>query len=59
MRTELSLSSAGVQWAVSPSPDATRPDIVERILAGQPTVALAPLLKPFPVEWEVQRQRFL
>ena len=34
------------------------PDIVERILDGRPTAGLAQLLKPFPVEWEKQRQRF-
>jgi hypothetical protein len=35
------------------------PDIVERILDGRSTVGLPQLLKPFPVEWERQRQRFL
>jgi hypothetical protein len=35
------------------------PDIVERILDGRPTAGLAQFLKPFPVEWERQRQRFL
>jgi hypothetical protein len=35
------------------------PDIVERILDGRPTAGLAPFLKPFPVEWERQRERFL
>src|ERR671918_878816 len=35
------------------------PDIVERILDGRPTAGLARFLKPFPVEWERQRQRFL
>jgi hypothetical protein len=34
------------------------PDIVERILDGRPTAGLPQLLKPFPVEWEKQRQRF-
>ena len=34
------------------------PDIVERILDGRPTVGLPRLLKPFPVEWERQRERF-
>jgi hypothetical protein len=34
------------------------PDIVERILDGRPTAGLARLLKPFPVEWESQRERF-
>jgi hypothetical protein len=33
------------------------PDIVERILDGRPTVGLPQLLKPFPVEWEEQRQQ--
>jgi hypothetical protein len=33
------------------------PDIVERILDGRPTAGLPQLLKPFPVEWEKQRQR--
>jgi hypothetical protein len=32
------------------------PDIVQRILDGQPTAGLAGLLKPFPVEWERQRE---
>jgi hypothetical protein len=35
------------------------PDIVERILDGRPTAGLAQLLKPFPVEWERQRERLL
>ena len=35
------------------------PDIVERILDGRPTAGLAAFLKPFPVEWEKQRERFL
>ena len=35
------------------------PDIVERILDGRPTAGLADFLKPFPVEWEKQRERFL
>src|SRR5919106_1196515 len=35
------------------------PDIVERILDGRPTAGLARFLKPFPVAWERQRQRFL
>jgi hypothetical protein len=35
------------------------PDIVERILDGRPTAGLAQLLKPFPVEWERQREQFL
>ena len=35
------------------------PQIVERILDGRPTVSLPQLLKPFPVEWEKQRERFL
>jgi hypothetical protein len=34
------------------------PDIVERILDGRPTAALAHLLQPFPIEWEPQRERF-
>jgi hypothetical protein len=34
------------------------PDIVERILDGRPTLGLPQLLKPFPVEWETQRQKF-
>jgi hypothetical protein len=34
------------------------PDIVERILDGRPTAGLPQLLKPFPVEWEKQRERF-
>ena len=35
------------------------PDIVERILDGRPTVSLPQLLRPFPVQWERQRERFL
>jgi hypothetical protein len=35
------------------------PDIVERILDGRPTAGLAEFLKPFPAEWERQRERFL
>jgi hypothetical protein len=34
------------------------PNIVERILDGRPTAGLPQLLKPFPVEWKTQRQRF-
>jgi hypothetical protein len=34
------------------------PDIVERILDGRPTAGLPQLLRPFPVEWEKQRERF-
>ena len=34
------------------------PDIVERILDGRSTVGLPQLLKPSPVEWEKQRERF-
>jgi hypothetical protein len=32
------------------------PDIVERILDGRSTPGFAQLMKPFPVEWERQRQ---
>jgi hypothetical protein len=32
------------------------PDIVERILDGWPTAGLAEFFKPFPAEWERQRQ---
>ena len=32
------------------------PDLVERILDGRSTAGLAQFLKPFPVEWEKQRQ---
>jgi hypothetical protein len=35
------------------------PDIVERILDGRPTVGLAHFLKPFPIEWEKQRNQLL
>jgi hypothetical protein len=35
------------------------PDIVERILDGRPTAGLAQFLKPFPVEWQRQRQDLL
>jgi hypothetical protein len=34
------------------------PEVVERILDGQRTLGLAALLKPFPVDWEQQRQEF-
>jgi hypothetical protein len=34
------------------------PDIVERILDGRDAPTLPQLLKPFPVEWERQRERF-
>jgi hypothetical protein len=34
------------------------PDIVERILDGRPTARVAQFMKPFPVEWERQRERF-
>jgi hypothetical protein len=34
------------------------PDIVERILEGRPTAGLPQLLKPYPVEWEKQREQF-
>jgi hypothetical protein len=34
------------------------PEIVEDILEGRPMSGLAHFLKPFPVEWEKQRQRF-
>ena len=32
------------------------PEIVERILDGRPAPGLPQLLKPFPVEWEKQRE---
>ena len=35
------------------------PDIVERILDGRPTAGLAQFLKPFPAEWERQRDHLL
>jgi hypothetical protein len=35
------------------------PDVVERILDGRPTAALALFLKPFPVESARQRERFI
>ena len=34
------------------------PDIVERILDGRPMAGLPQLLRPFPVDWERQRERF-
>jgi hypothetical protein len=34
------------------------PDLVEKILEGRPTVGLPQLMKPFPVHWEKQRERF-
>jgi hypothetical protein len=39
-------------------PRDTTPDILERILDGRPDRRLPQLLKPFPVEWENQRERF-
>jgi hypothetical protein len=35
------------------------PDIVERILDGRPTAGLAEFLKPFPAEWERQRNSLM
>jgi ParB-like chromosome segregation protein Spo0J len=35
------------------------PDIVERVMDGEPTAGLARLLEPFPIEWEKQREQFL
>ena len=32
------------------------PDIMERILDGRATADFAQLMKPFPVEWERQRE---
>ena len=32
------------------------PDITERILDGRPTADFAQLMKPFPAEWERQRE---
>jgi hypothetical protein len=34
------------------------PDIVERVMDGRPAARLAQFLKPFPVGWEMQRQKF-
>jgi hypothetical protein len=34
------------------------PDIVERILKGRLAARLARFLKPFPIEWQRQRERF-
>jgi hypothetical protein len=34
------------------------PDVVERIFDGRPTAGLAQFLKPFPLEWGSQRQKF-
>jgi hypothetical protein len=34
------------------------PDILEHILHGRRAPELAHLLKPFPVEWERQREQF-
>ena len=51
-------------WAPPPRIDGVlrltllAPDIVERILDGRPTAGLAEFLRPFPVEWERQRERF-
>jgi hypothetical protein len=33
------------------------PDVVERVMDGGPTAGLAQFLKPFPVEWEKQREQ--
>jgi hypothetical protein len=33
------------------------PDIIERVMDGGLTAGLAQFLKPFPVEWERQRQK--
>ena len=33
------------------------PDVVERVMDGRPTTGLAQFLKPFPIEWERQRQK--
>jgi hypothetical protein len=33
------------------------PDIIERILDGRRTAGLAQLLRPFPVDWQKQRER--
>ena len=33
------------------------PDVVEAILTGRPRAKLAQFLKPFPVEWEQQREQ--
>jgi hypothetical protein len=35
------------------------PDLVERILDGRPTAGLPEFLKPFPIEWQRQRERLL
>ena len=35
------------------------PDIIERILYGRPTAGRAQFLKPFPAEWERQRNHLL
>jgi hypothetical protein len=35
------------------------PDLVERILDARPTAGLAQFLKPFPAEWERQRDHLL
>lgn len=35
------------------------PDIVEQILDGRRAPQLAQLMRPFPVEWERQRERFV
>jgi hypothetical protein len=34
------------------------PDILEHILHGRRAPELAQLMKPFPVEWERQREQF-
>jgi hypothetical protein len=33
------------------------PDVVGHVLDGRPTAELEKFLKPFPVEWERQRER--
>ena len=35
------------------------PDIVERVMDGGPAAGLAQFLKPFPVDWEKQREQFI
>ena len=34
------------------------PDIVEKILDGRATTSLLQLVKPFPVDWQKQREQF-
>ena len=55
----LTRNGSAARMLPRPAPHAARPGIVERILDGRPTAGLAQFLKPFPVEWEKQREQLL